>query len=233
MRNNKVGGGYSGRLGHKHIQYTLMSRRKVSKKKDYKAGLIALLSKPRQFYDKHPWITLLLLGLLAWGLIWASQVALERYNFFRVEKGMDRVSQEITNNFEVLSSKKERSCGKRSEAFGEHLGGCSITVRYFFETADNPTNFARRIDNKIKNIPGVKPKYFNNNGEHTLFSLTYKLRPDDPDKFYSNYYLNSIVNPSCEIDYVPKINNIHNKLELSFSCFLSGDAKFQYFPVRD
>lgn len=192
------------------------------------------VAKFQGFYYKHRIITILLIIGVSWAIIWLGQVAVERYSFYKVEKTMDKINQEINSKFSVLSVQKDRSCGTSSEAFGEHLGGCSIEYVYSIEPGNHVKETAEKIDALIQNrddvaIDNPEPSLF----KDTTFIKINNYSDSKSDRYSSSYNFNGITNPTCEVMYALHSVNSRNNLSVSISCFLSGsNAKFPYFPVQ-
>lgn len=222
----------------KHIQYSAYMPKKKSATKTKSAWKkdIHTLNFARKFFAHHKVIGLLLIIIGAWALIWLGQAAIERYNFYRVEKTMDSINKQINSNFKVLSETKDRSCGTRDEAFGESLGGCSVSYSYKISVSNNAKQTAEKIDKLIRGRGDVEvsnpdPALFKN----TNFVLINKINSGSPDVYSSSYNFSGVSNPTCEIIYsLPGSSEVEKNTKVNIICFLSGrSAKFPYFPVQN
>ncbi|HET7673023.1 MAG TPA: hypothetical protein VFK11_00730 [Candidatus Saccharimonadales bacterium] len=91
-----------------YIFYRNLFQAEVAKKTKKKLKKLpdTRIAKFQRFYYKHRIISVFLVIFVAWALVWLSQAAVERYNFYRVEKTMDAISQDINAKFNIISEKK-------------------------------------------------------------------------------------------------------------------------------
>lgn len=220
-----------------YIFYRNLFQAEVAKKTKKKLKKLpdTRIAKFQRFYYKHRIISVFLVIFVAWALVWLSQAAVERYNFYRVEKTMDAISQDINAKFNVISEQKDRSCGTRDESFGSSLGGCSISYFYKISSGENKKTTAKSIDEVVGAMKDVKPR----NPDPIQFDSTSFVYIDGPrindfERYYSSYFFSTSKNPVCGAEYDLPKNKKDLFINVHLDCYLTGkDAKLPYFPVKD
>ncbi|MBI5357962.1 hypothetical protein HZB74_03910 [Candidatus Saccharibacteria bacterium] len=215
-----------------------MPKKKVIKNKKPLSFRNKIFKSIKAFYDTRTWTKIFLTLLALWGLVWCGQVAVERYRFYDAEKKLDKLAAELQKELgDEYKLEKERSCDYSSVKYGRGHRSCSISVGAEKESIspDDANKLAYAFKQVVDNNSLFKNKKTSEN------ELPFALKQGTDSKSMSLSYSFGLEgkDPYCGAGtgyYQPSAYEVSGsmskpRISVSFYCF--GDAKIEYFPVKD
>lgn len=214
-----------------------MPKKKPATKKE--PNDVIFLNKLKAFYRKRPWLFIIVAGLLLWGTIWLSQVAVERYKFNQAENKIDQLANTIQSNIgNTERLEKESNCSYSSKKYGRGDRSCRFyySLDMTVSNAEEASKITNSILNIVKNTDVFDSKIISINDlpfqdkdayeglEEQNLSINFDNQDEEPSCSASTTFS---IFPNRPDVGIPKEDSI---LAIRLGC--SGSAKMEYFPVR-
>lgn len=186
-------------------------------------------AKITSFAKKHRIISVILAIALLWGLVWLGQVAVERYQFYQVEKSLSSIANDISKETGANSITKERSCAYSSAKFSKGTLRCS--TGYNLKVSVNNTVGANSAVQKINST-------IVNNRDTSELTAQYSIKKvfeekdanDHTESIDADIKLSQSGGYSCGVIYRLINESANYYLDTHISC--SRTSHIPYFPVK-